>query len=187
VSDQVEDVLLEIIDICEALQIPYAVMGGIAVRVHGIPRPTYDVDVALSVSGELLERFFTSANQLGYSIAQPFRSGWRDSVGGMPVVKMRTYLAAGHGIDVDLFLDETPFQHSLMARRQVVELDNRKLNFVSAEDLILLKLLAHRPRDLGDVADVLFIQGALDEAYMRQWAEHLGILDRLENALEREL
>ena len=48
----------------------------------------------------------------------------------------------------------------------------------------VLKLLANRPRDLSDVADILFVQGQLDEAYMRLWADPLGIIDRLETALE---
>jgi hypothetical protein len=54
---------------------------------------------------------------------------------------------------------------------------------VSPEDLILLKLLARRPRDLSDVGDVLFMSGQLDETYMRHWAAELGIADELERAL----
>jgi ABC-type multidrug transport system fused ATPase/permease subunit len=56
---------------------------------------------------------------------------------------------------------------------------------VSPEDLILLKLIAARPRDLVDVGDVLFIQGSLDEDYMRCWAARLHVLAELEKALAR--
>lgn len=36
--------LKDFTDLFDRLGTPYAVMGGIAVRVYGIPRPTYDVD-----------------------------------------------------------------------------------------------------------------------------------------------
>jgi hypothetical protein len=34
-------VIHDLIDVFEGLRLPYAIMGGIAVRAHGIPRPTY--------------------------------------------------------------------------------------------------------------------------------------------------
>lgn len=64
-----------------------------------------------------------------------------------------------------------------------IPFEDRDLWFVTPEDLILLKLLSHRPRDQGDIADVLFVQGQLDETYLRQWAQSLDIADRLEKAL----
>ena len=54
---------------------------------------------------------------------------------------------------------------------------------ISPEDLILLKLLAGRHRDRGDIADIVFTQGQLDADYMRQWADRLGVRDALENVL----
>jgi len=38
-----------------------------------------------------------------------------------------------------------------------------------------------------DIDDVLFIQGRLDEDYMRHWAERLHALAKLEEALARRL
>jgi|LakMenEpi03Aug12_release.lakeMendotaPanAssembly.Ray.scaffolds.fasta_scaffold48099_6 hypothetical protein len=52
--------------------------------------------------------------------------------------------------------------------------------------LVLFKLLANRPRDLADVADILFVQGELDRRYMQQWVEVLSISDRLDKALIQE-
>jgi hypothetical protein len=59
----------------------------------------------------------------------------------------------------------------------------RLVRLVTAEDLILFKLLAGRPRDLLDIKDILFMQGQLDEAYMRRWAMPLGVAGQLELAL----
>jgi len=90
-----------------------------------------------------------------------------------------------HGIDVDIFLAESKFQESLLARRQREDYEGRQIWFVSPEDLILLKLIAGRPRDLVDVQDVFFTQGQLDEAYLRRWAAALGVTERLEEALRQ--
>ena len=61
--------------------------------------------------------------------------------------------------------------------------DERPVCFVTAEDLILLKLVANRPRDIADVIDVLFTQGSLDVEYMRSWAVRLQITESLERVL----
>lgn len=176
--------LSEIAGICESLSARYAVMGGIAVRIHGIPRPTHDVDFTVALDRERLADFFQRAIVAGYTVAEPYLRGRVDQVAGMPLVKLRMYLE-DHGIDVDIFLAESKFQESLLARRQREDYEGRQIWFVSQEDLILLKLIAGRPRDLVDVQDVLFTQGQLDEAYLRRWAAVLGVTERLEEALRQ--
>ena len=178
-----EDVLLEMVGVCETLTLPYAILGGLAVRVNGIPRPTYDVDFEITVTDQRLIEFIEASKKLGYEVAAPYRKGWRDVVGGMPLGTLKTYIEIGHTIDVDVFVNDTPFQTSMMERRLLVAFDNQHLWFVTPEDLILMKLLANRPRDQGDVADVLFVQGQLDESYMRHWANLLSVADRLNKAL----
>lgn len=50
--------------------------------------------------------------------------------------------------------------------------------FVVAGDF-LLKLLAHRRKDQLDVEEILKI-AKVDVAYLRLWADRLGVRDRLE-------
>jgi predicted nucleotidyltransferase len=138
--------LREIAGIFESLSARYAVMGGIAVRIHGIPRPTHDVDFTVALARQQLNDFFTRAMDAGYTVAEPYLRDWVDQVAGMPLVKLRMYLE-DHGIDVDIFLAESDFQQNLLARRQSEDLDGDRIWFVSPEDLILLKLIAGRPRD----------------------------------------
>ncbi len=174
--------LREIAGIFESLSARYAVMGGIAVRIHGIPRPTHDVDFTVAMARQHLNDFFARAMDAGYTVAEPYLRGWVDQVAGMPLVKLRMYLEH-HGIDIDIFLAESDFQEKLLARRQCEDLEGDKIWFVSPEDLILLKLIAGRPRDLVNVQDIFFVQGQLDESYLRRWAAPLGVVDRLEKAL----
>ena len=71
-------------------------------------------------------------------------------------------------IDADLFLAESPFQHEIMRRRKKIETTEGYIWMVSPEDLIILKLIAYRPRDVSDILDVMFTQGKLDTQYMAE-------------------
>ena len=92
-------------------------------------------------------------------------------------------MVAGRSVDIDIFLAETRLQESLLARRSRLEVDGVPAWVVSPEDLILLKLIASRPRDIGDVMDILMAQGQLDEEYLRRWATELGLLDALNRVM----
>lgn len=179
---ELHDQLRAFVRLFDALGVPYAVMGGIAVRSHGIPRPTQDIDFTVSIDRSRLPRLLEDARQLGYEVPEAYATGWVDQVAGMPVVKVARYLEHW-SIDVDLFLAESPFQQELLKRAKPEQIDDVMVRMVTPEDLILLKLLARRPRDLADIGDVLFIQGTLDESYLRRWASELGVLTELEKVL----
>jgi hypothetical protein len=172
----------EFAELFDGMAVPYAVMGGLAVRAYGIPRATYDVDFTAAVPRNRLPDLYAAVADLGYTVPEPYSAGWVDAVAGMPLVKFRHYLA-DRGIDIDVFLAESAFQVQLLSRRRREDVDGLIVWLVSPEDLVLLKLIAGRPRDIADIGDVLFIQGRLDEAYMRQWAATLGVLDALERSL----
>jgi hypothetical protein len=175
-------VIHELVGLFDRLQLPYAIMGGIAVRAYGLPRPTFDVDLVVAVPRDRLAELFAAIESLGYTVPEQYRGGWIDSVGGMPLFKVRLFLE-GRGIDADIFLAENEFQASVMSRRIPEEVEGKPLQLITAEDLILFKLLAGRPRDLLDIKDIFFMQGQLDEAYMRRWAVPLGVAQQLEQAL----
>jgi hypothetical protein len=172
----------DLTNLFDRLKSPYVLMGGLAVRVYGIPRPTYDVDFTVAMPRPSLDEFYRQARALGYTVPEQYAAGWVDTVAGMPVVKLRLFLE-GRGVDVDVFLAESNFQRELLLRRRQDRVDEMVVWLVSPEDLILLKLLASRPRDLADIADILFTQGQLDESYLRRWAEQLGVLDDLNAVL----
>jgi hypothetical protein len=179
------DTLFTLVELLDKLSIPYCVMGGIAVRAHGVPRPTYDVDANIVLERRRLSELFERLRELDFVIPEPYETGWVDDVNGLKVLKLRRYFR-GESLDVDLFLAETSFQQEVMRRRLRAEAEGRAVWLVSPEDLILFKLLAGRPRDLGDVNDVLFMQGRVDIKYMHQWARELGILAELERVISEQ-
>lgn len=178
-----DDVTRDFVALLESHDIEYAVMGGIAVRIHALPRPTFDVDFTVVLARDALPALYQAARSAGFTIPAAQATGWIDSVRGMPVVKFQWFVGE-RAIDVDLFLAETPFQRELLKRRQRHAADDWSGWFVTAEDLVLLKLIAGRPKDRTDIADILFIQGQLDESYLRSWAKELGVTPALEEALQ---
>lgn len=167
----------------EKCRIPYVLMGGLAVSAHGIPRPTHDLDFTILLDRNRLPELFHAAESLGYSVSDEYKRGWVDEVAGMPLVRVRQWVE-GKAIDVDIFLTESKFQRSVIDRRIRLEVDGFPTSIVTPEDLILLKLIAGRPRDIGDIHDVFLAQGQLDEAYMRHWAAELGVLPLLNQILD---
>ena len=166
----------------DRLGIPYAIMGGWAVRVYALPRPTYDVDFTILLDRSRLPQLYAAAEEAGFTVPEHYRGGWIDSVAEMPLVKFRLYLA-GHGIDVDIFLAESDYQRELMRRRVQHSVAGAPAWFISAEDLILLKLIANRPRDRADIDDLLLARSELDELYLRRWAGPLGVEKQVDEVL----
>lgn len=184
--NQLEGVAYDFVQLFEQLNIPYALMGGFAVRTHAIPRPTYDVDFTIALSRARLPELYTAAKSRGYEIPEAQETGWIESVKGLSLVKFKWYTTEVQGsFDIDVFLAENAFHKQMLVRRQRHAYGCWEAWFVSPEDLILLKLFADRMKDKVDVIDILFTQGQLDLDYMRKWAKWLNISERLEQALNQ--
>ncbi len=182
-SSEVIRVAQDFIAIFERLDIPYVVIGGFAVRAYALPRPTFDVDFTALISDDQLSDVLAEAEGLGYASPDSVTTGRLDRVRGVPVLKFH-YFVGSNTIDADVFLAESSFQHSLLERRQLRETDGVQGWFATAEDVILLKLMAGRRKDLVDIGDILLVSGDLDVGYMRKWAEELGVAQPLEDALD---
>lgn len=162
----------------------YAIMGGLAVRAYGIPRPTFDVDLLMVLDRGSLTELFDQLEQRGYGIDEPYRRGWVDEVGEMPLVKAKVYLQTG-SVDLDLYLCEGDFLESVMRRRQKADVEGTILWLISPEDLLLFKLMAARTKDWTDIFDVLFVVSNLDRSYIEHWVEVLKLTERWRSALEK--
>src|SRR5579864_7886909 len=50
----------------EKHEVRYAIVGGVAVNLHGIPRMTADLDLIVDLSKENLEKLLTAMKEVGY-------------------------------------------------------------------------------------------------------------------------
>jgi len=175
-------VLRRTIDALDRAGNRYAVLGGFAVRHWGIPRPTYDLDVAVAVGGEGVRPLLAVLDAAGFEIPEEHARGFLDTIAGMSKFTVRR-LEAGSLWEVDCFVASTPFLRSALKRTVPVTLQGRTVPILAAEDILLLKVLASRRKDLADAEEILAVVGSLDLVRMRRWADRLGVRGRLERVL----
>jgi len=148
----------------------FCIIGGIAVIRWGEPRFTRDVDVTL-LSGFGREEEFISA-----MLASPFLpriAGAADFAACNRVL----LLSSPHGVPIDVSLGGLPFEESCVDRASPFEFEpGCALRTCSAEDLVVLKLVAGRDHDWVDVKSVVDrSSGQIDwpyiEAQLQPFAE----------------
>jgi hypothetical protein len=161
----------------------HAFIGGVAMGAWGVPRGTFDLDVVIASTPDEVLRLLASIPDQGWVVDPIFASGFRDRLAGMEKIHMQ--LPVGSTLlTVDMFLDSTPFLHSVLDRRVSIDLGHGPIHVCTAADLILLKLIAGRPKDLLDIENLHTIQGLPDGEYLTRWANELGVRKRLELLLE---
>jgi len=171
-------------DALEGSGVPYAVMGGIAASAWGLPRFTHDIDIAVNLRASEIGRLLAALEKRGYLVPEEFRRGWTDELAGTRKIAVKRVVGK-HVWDIDLFLAESDFLRSALARKKLVDLDGRQTPLITPEDLIVLKLVAWRPKDQGDIDDLLLVVGSLDETYLREWAGRLHVREHLDEAWRR--
>ena len=67
-----------------------------------------------------------------------------------------------------------PFEEELVERSTVYEFGPLKLRLPTPEDLIILKAVAHRPKDLQDILDLKNKYPALDQKRIERWLKDFG-------------
>lgn len=153
----------EVTDFMKARRWKFCVIGGIAIMRWGEPRTTQDVDITL-LTGFGDEERFVDALLAKFTArgANP-----RDHA----LFRRVLLLKATNGVPVDVALAGFPFEEESLRRASFFEFDeNCRLITCSAEDLVVAKAFADRPRDWLDIENVLIRQGdKMDIEYvMRQ-------------------
>lgn len=163
----------------ERLGAPFYLFGANAQNVWGDPRATADADFVFFLSDERLGDFLRFLSEAGFAV-QVDRHLGRLRHSRMAKLRFRDF-------SVDFVLGETEFDRNAQTRTKRIEYLGISLPVVSPEDLVLYKLIAHRPRDISDIEMVIRRQRAnLDLAYLRKWARWLARetgLKRIETTL----
>lgn len=147
----------------ESRAIPYMVIGGQAVLLYGEPRLTRDIDITLGAGPE----------RLGEILGLVETWGWRVLVETPPEFLQKTMvlpaLEPDSGIRVDFIFSFSPYERQAIEHARAVPIGKAQVRFASAEDLIVTKIIAGRPRDLEDVRGILLKNPHLDTSYIRKW------------------
>jgi len=165
--------------------IPYVIIGGIAVQCWGEPRLTIDVDLAILLPAGGEERRLRE-------IAAAFPPRLKDAVAFALEHRLLPVDVPGAS-PADLSLALPGFEEEAIARAVAYDLGQRRsVRLCTAEDLVVYKCVAGRPQDVLDVESVVARQGdTLDVAHIRRWVEQFAqltdereIVGRFERARE---
>jgi hypothetical protein len=180
-------VTLQVAEVLDQLNVPYAIGGSLASAVHGVMRATMGADLvadlrpgqAAPLVQALGDAFYADEEMINEAIRQ------RASFNLLHLDTM---------FKVDIFVAKPrSFDQAQLNRRlrQQISLNPERYVYVtSPEDIILTKLEWYRlggevsDRQWQDVLGVLKVQaGRLDQTYLRQMAANLNVTDLLDQAL----
>lgn len=183
------DGLSRILETLDRLEIPYMVAGSAASSLHGIARPTMDIDLVADLRADQAEEFAAELKADFYADPEMIKDA---------LARRRSFnlihFASSFKFDIfPLQMDE--YSQTQFGRRQFA--DTRLLGdhpiecaFATAEDTVLSKLRWYRAggetseRQWNDLRGILQISGnRLDLAYLNTWAPRLGVADLLERLL----
>ena len=169
----------------DGLGVQYFVGGSVASSAHGVARASLDADVVADLHPSKVDR-----------LAQQLEGAYY-----LPIDQMRTAAADRRSFNlihlatmfkIDVFVSKgRPFDRSAARRARRHAIGDRgdyQFFVASAEDTILAKLEWFRTggetseRQWWDIVGVLRVGSDTDRAYLRLWAETLGVSDLLERA-----
>lgn len=128
------------------------VYGGQAVLAYGRPRMTADVDITVDIGGASAGELLTTLEKYGFEATFPLSDELLAQLKLLRVVHVRTE------VPLDVVIATGGVEQMVLARVCTVELAGVEVPLISVEDLIALKVLAGRRKDLDDVRGVLAAQ-----------------------------
>lgn len=133
----------EFIELLNAHEVQYLVIGGYAVNFHGYPRYTQDIDFWIWMAEANIRRLLTAMRAFGFGSLGLDVEDFKDpeNVIQLGYAPYRIDML----VDVNGLEFETSYQRSTQA-----ELDGVVVRFLSLPDLVIAKKNAGRLQDLAD-------------------------------------
>jgi hypothetical protein len=179
----------ELLAALDRTETAFVVAGSVASGAHGLARLTNDIDIVVDLPAERVPALCEELGAAFYADAAMASSA---VAAGRPFNII--HLATAYKFD--LFpVGNDAFGHSEIARREftagsITGLENIEFPVSSPEDTILAKLVWFRKggevsdRQWSDILGIVEVQvDRLDLAYLRKWAETLGVSQLLDRVL----
>lgn len=148
-----------------------ALIGGQARNFWAEPRITRDFDFTVAPDRDPVLNLIEELHERGY-ISE--REQGSDLPSGPDFARL---IHPVSGDAIDLQSAKTPYQEGLLRRARRLE-PSQLIAVATPEDLIVLKLLAYRSKDMIDLLALGVIDG-LDWPYIEHWAGFWEVTDRL--------
>lgn len=170
-----------LVNLLSKLKIRYALLGGLAVSYYGEPRITMDTDIVVLLPPQKIGYFLRAVSELGF---KPLCSNPSSFIKQWGMVPLKYAKQGGLGL-WDIIIAKTPLEEAAVKRAHIRKINSIKARLISAEDLVVHKIISERPRDLQDLKGILSRQkGKLNTKYILQWLKKVAQLERKPDVLE---
>lgn len=161
----------------------YMISGSMAGNYYSVPRMTRDIDIVIELKNIDIDNFAAIFDKDFYLDKETIKK--ETSRKGMFNLIHNKYI-----IKIDFIVrKESKFQKLAFSRKKQVLIENKPIWFISAEDLILSKLLwakdSHSETQLKDAANLLTSVKNLDMAYIQRWLKNLKLDSIYEEAAKK--
>lgn len=144
------------------------IIGGIAVGFLGKPRLTADVDALFLLSVDDIPQFLETAR---VENIQPRIPNAEEFARKNRVLLLQHSPTHTH---IDISLGILPFEEEMVARGIVRSTSTLSIRLPTPEDLIIMKAIAHRPKDLEDIRTIIDKNPILDTDRIKNWVNSFG-------------
>lgn len=164
----------------------WMIIGGIAVIARGVRRMTTDIDAV--VLGDAFQPS-TLLRLLARNAVQP-RIEHAEAFAKKNLVLLLRHVPSG--VDLDVSLAWTDFEREAIASSTRAAYGRASYPMARAEDLVVFKALAARPKDIEDAAALILMHPAIDLGRVRRrlveladLAEEPALVDGLDEVIAR--
>ncbi len=146
------------------------IIGGVAVGFLGKPRYTADVDAVFLLSTKDISSFLELARAENII---PRIENVEDFARKSRVLLLKH---APTETEVDISLGIMPFEEEMVERGTIKSFANLSARLPTPEDLIIMKAIAHRPKDLEDIRTIVDKYPNLDQHRIERWVKDFAEL-----------
>jgi predicted nucleotidyltransferase len=154
--------LADLVKWLDDTKMPSMIIGGVAASILGQPRLTQDVDALAILPEADWDNAVFSAARHGIF---PRVDNALDFARRSRVLLMRH---AESGIDIDLTFGRLSFEQTAIDNSELHDIGGLRVRLPRVEDLLIMKAVARRPKDLQDIEGLLAAHPDADIVAVRQ-------------------